>query len=98
MINFTQREGKYVGDLKFYALSTCGWCRKTKEFLDGRGIGYSFIDVDLATPHEQKRLMREQRKYNPAGSFPTIVVDGGADVIIGYDEDKLNQLAGAVTV
>ncbi|MBD3172715.1 glutaredoxin family protein, partial [Candidatus Bathyarchaeota archaeon] len=29
-----------------YTLSTCGWCKKTKELLKEKDIAYEFIDLD----------------------------------------------------
>jgi glutaredoxin len=47
MIDFKKVDGKDVGDIKMFALSTCGWCKKTKAFLSDHGIAYSYVDVDL---------------------------------------------------
>jgi glutaredoxin-related protein len=33
-------------NIKLYALSTCIWCRKTKEFLDKSGVEYEYVYVD----------------------------------------------------
>jgi len=30
-----------------YTLSTCAWCKKTKRFLQGKGVEFDFVDVDL---------------------------------------------------
>jgi glutaredoxin len=27
----------------FYGLSTCGWCKRTKRFLDANGVEYKLI-------------------------------------------------------
>lgn len=84
-------DGQYKGDIKMFALSTCGWCKKTKAFLKDHDIAFSYVDVDLLPEDEQEEALKEQRKYNPAGSFPTIVVDSN-DVIVGYDLNELNEL------
>ena len=34
-----------------YALSTCGWCKKTKKFLDELGVEYEYVYVDLSLIH-----------------------------------------------
>ncbi len=91
MAKFTEVNGRDVGDIKIYALSTCGWCKKTKSFFNDNNIKYAYIDVDRIEPGEEAEAIRKQQlKHNPAGSFPTIVVD---DVcIVGYDLDRLNEL------
>jgi|GEM_PF-3996188 len=39
--------GEDRGDVLLYALSTCGWCRKTKALLKELGVQYRYVDVDL---------------------------------------------------
>ncbi|MGC8797587.1 MAG: glutaredoxin family protein [candidate division WOR-3 bacterium] len=73
-----------------YALSTCGWCRMTKELLNRHGIEYQFIDVDLTIGPERDEIMNQVRQFNPRGSFPTILIDDRA--VIGYDEERIKEL------
>jgi len=30
-----------------YAISTCGWCKRTKNFLRDNNIEYEYVDIDL---------------------------------------------------
>jgi len=90
MAQFIEIDGRDIGEIRIYALSTCGWCKKTKNFFNENKIKYAYIDVDRLDPNETEPVRKEQLKHNPAGSFPTIVVDGAA--IIGYDEEKLAEL------
>ena len=39
-------EGEDRGDVMLYALSTCGWCKKTKALLQELGVAYKYVDVD----------------------------------------------------
>jgi glutaredoxin len=73
-----------------YALSTCGWCKKTKKFLDERNIDYEYEYVDLLTGAERARAMEELTRWNPKRSFPTVVIDDG-EVIVGYQEALLRE-------
>ncbi len=86
---------KVVGDervkLLLFTLSTCIWCRKTKALLDALGVAYSYVDVDLVEGDAADAVTKEMRKYNPATSFPTIVVNDGAQVILGFEEDKIKE-------
>jgi glutaredoxin-like protein NrdH len=76
-----------------YALSTCGWCKKTKKFFDDAGVEYSYIDVDLVTGTEDKRrVVEDVKKWNAFKSFPTIVIDD-KECILGFDEEKLRKVA-----
>ena len=94
MVEFTKVEGsRNIGNIKIFALSSCAWCRKTKGFLISHGIEFSYIDVDSLKDNDLDWAKSEQRKFNPRGSFPTIVVDD-KQIISGYDESKLIELIG----
>ena len=79
--------------VKMFALSTCGWCKKTKKFLDENQVAYECEDVDLLTGEARIHALREMSKWNPRQNFPTIVVDD-AEVIVGYNEDRMKEVLG----
>lgn len=86
-------EGKNKGDIMLYALSTCGWCRKVKDLLGKLGLAYDYIDVDKLSDEEATGIEEnEVKKWNPAGTYPTMVV-GGQRAIINFDEKKIKELA-----
>ncbi len=89
-IKMNHMDGTNKGDVVLYALSTCQWCMKTKELLKQLNIEYSYIDVDLADEKDQDEIVEEIKKYNPACSFPTLVVDDSYS-IIGFDEEKIRE-------
>jgi glutaredoxin-like protein NrdH len=89
-IKMNHMDGESKGRIVLYALSTCQWCMKTKELLKQLNIEYSYIDVDLADEKDQDEIVEEIKKYNPACSFPTIVVDDNYS-IIGFDEEKIRE-------
>jgi glutaredoxin-like protein NrdH len=86
----THVEGKKVGDIKLYALSTCIWCRKTKAFLDSIGVDYSFEDVDLLEESEKEKVVAEIIKWNPSCSFPTTVINN-KECVVGFDENGIKR-------
>ncbi len=92
-MKMTHVDGKKKGDIALYALSTCGWCGRTKQMLDKLGVEYSYVDVDLLVGQERKEAMKEVERYNPSRSFPTIVINGKA--IVGYREDEIKEALGA---
>jgi glutaredoxin-like protein NrdH len=79
--------------VKLYALSTCGWCRKTRELLDTNGVEYDLVYVDLWAGDEKEAVLAEVRKWNPRTSFPTIVVDE-RESVTGFKEERLRELLG----
>ena len=82
--------GTKKGDVMLYALSTCQWCRKTKELLNELKVDYYYIDVDLVTGDDQKKLIEEIKRYNAACSFPTLVINE-RESIVGFDEEKIRD-------
>ena len=80
-------------NVKLYALSTCGWCKKTKQLLDTNGVEYDLVYVDLLEGDEREAVLAEVRKWNPRTSFPTVVVNGSASVA-GFKEERLRELLG----
>ncbi len=92
MIEFKHVEGKEKGKIKLYALSTCGWCKKTKRLLDSLGIAYDFVNADLVDNKTSDEIEKEVKKWNPKETYPTIVINSER-AIIRYDEDKIKELA-----
>ena len=82
--------GKKVGHIVLYALSTCPWCRKTKKLLSDLGVEYYFEDVDLLQEAEKNQAMETVKKWNPACSFPTMVIND-KKCIVGFKEDEIRK-------
>ncbi|MEN8614259.1 glutaredoxin family protein [Dehalogenimonas sp. THU2] len=83
-------EGAHKGDVMLYALSTCVWCGKTKKLLDDMGIEYNYEYVDLLTGADRDAAVKEITTWNPAISFPTLVIDG-EKCIVGFKEEEIRQ-------
>ncbi len=91
MAKSTSVGGKKNGrKVLLYTLSTCVWCKKTKRLLESLGVAYDFIDVDLLIGREEEEVMDEVKRYNPACTFPTMVIDG-SQVIAGFKEDEIRK-------
>jgi glutaredoxin-like protein NrdH len=86
-------KGINKGDVMLYALSTCGWCKKTKQLLNDLGVDYKCEDVDLLDKNEYEHVKREIAKWNPSISFPTIVINN-EKCILGFDEEQIKKELG----
>ena len=86
-------DGRNSGTVRMYALSTCGWCRKTKALLNELGVGYDYRDVDLLAGAEREQAISELERWNPARSFPTIVINDEQS-IVGFKPDKIKEVLG----
>ena len=73
-----------------YALSTCGWCARTKDLLRELGVDFDYMYVDLLEDHEQHTVLNEIEKWNPKGSFPTLVIRDKKS-IVGFREEEIRE-------
>lgn len=83
-------EGENKGKVVLYALSTCGWCKKTRLLLESLKIQFSYIYVDLLKGQERSDVIKEVEKWNSQLSFPTVVIND-EDVIVGFKEDEIRE-------
>ncbi len=87
---FVQVPGRKCKDrIVLYALSTCGWCRKTKDLLVEEGVEHEYVDVDLCSGDEREKVTAQVRTLNPRGNYPVLQV--GDQVVVGFDPDKIRE-------
>lgn len=72
-----------------FALSTCVHCRRAKDLLGDLGAGYGQVEVDNLNDEDMAEALEEMGKYNPAQTFPTIII--GKQVVVGYRPDDIRQ-------
>ncbi len=75
-----------------FALSTCRACKKTRDFLDTNHMEYVLVELDLVDLSSRNELLKEVRRFNPKETFPTLVINGGEKVVIGYDDEELKEV------
>ena len=90
MENFTKVDGKNKGKVIIFTLSTCIWCRKVKSLLKDLEVEYYYLDMDEVPKEEAAAYKDELKKWNPASSYPTIVINDKT-CIVGFDEDKIRK-------
>ncbi len=90
MVEAVTVDGEDKGNIMLYALSTCVWCKKTKNLLNDLGVKYQYIFVDLLEEEDKKNTMKELEKYNPRRSFPTIVINEDK-CITGFKEEEIRE-------
>lgn len=76
-------------DVKLFAISTCGWCKKVKELLREEDIEFEYVNIDEVEGEESKEVRQDLKRFNSSLSCPTLVIDNGREVIIGFQEDKI---------
>lgn len=80
-------------EVTLYALSTCGWCKMTRGWLDDNNVQYECIYVDHLSREERAELMsslEERLERRPA--FPTVFCDDR--FVVGFDKEQLQKMLG----
>ena len=93
MIRFEEVEGENRGDVTLFALSTCVWCKRTKQLLENLGVAYKYVFVDLAEGEEKEEVMEEVKRINPRCSYPTLSV-GDDHCIVGFKKELIKEALG----
>jgi len=88
-MDFEHVSGKDMGKITLYALSTCIWCKKTRELLSSLGVTFDYIYVDLLKGEERSRAVEEVKHFNSSVSFPTLVI--GEESIVGFREKEIKE-------
>jgi glutaredoxin-like protein NrdH len=76
-----------------YALSTCAWCKMTKQFLKDNDIEYKYVDVDLCEEEDKQKIRQHIQSKGGPLSYPTVIVDDKV-LITGFHKDKLKETLG----
>jgi len=58
-----------------YAISTCGWCKRAKKFLKDKDIEYEYVDVDLSSWDDRKKIREDIQIRGGILAYPTIIID-----------------------
>lgn len=83
--------GENKGKVVLFALSTCGWCGRTKALLEELKVEYSYIYVDLLEGQERGEIIEQVKKFNSQLSFPTLVINDDK-TIVGFNEEEIKEL------
>jgi len=78
------------GKIRFYGLSTCMWCKKTKALLEELGAELDITWVNELSGVESENVREAVGKLNPNFSYPTVDFGDGF-VVIGYKPEKIEE-------
>ena len=78
-----------------YALSTCPWCHKAKQYFEQNDVVFEAVDLDLLPNDEGDRLADEAFELSGSRAYPVVKI--GAEVIVGYAPERYSQLLGIET-
>jgi glutaredoxin-like YruB-family protein len=76
-----------MANITIYSTPTCPYCKMAKEFLKGKSIAYT--DVDVSTDQDAAAKMVEL-----SGQMGVPVIDIDGKIIVGFDKDEISSTLG----
>ena len=93
-MQFSKISGKKTDHkVTLYALSTCVWCKMTKQFLNDNNIEYEYIDVDLCEDEDKQKIHQLILSKGGSLTYPTTIIDDKV-VVTGFRKDQLKEALG----
>jgi glutaredoxin len=93
-MNISKVEGNNAQHKVFvYALSTCVWCKMTKQFLKDNNIAFEYVDVDLCSDEDRAKIRQDIQKRGGNLSYPTTIIDE-KELVTGFRKDLLKEKLG----
>ena len=93
-MQFSKVEGeKKSHKVIVYTLSTCVWCKMTKQFLKDNNVEYEYVDVDLCSEEDKEKIRQEIQNKGGSLSYPTTIIDDKT-VVTGFRKDLLKVVLG----
>lgn len=80
-----QEENKQKQIVEIYSTPTCHFCHMAKDWFTEKGV--KFVDYDVSADIEKRRHIME---VTGQMGVPVIII--GSDVIIGFNQTKLEEL------
>lgn len=70
-----------------FTTPTCTYCRRAKKYLLERGVPFKDVDVSRDTVAARDMVRRSGQRGVP-------VIDIGGKIIVGFDQQKVDQYLG----
>ena len=89
LTKFTSVEGtKKDKELIFLGLSTCGFCKRARKYLEEEGWAFSYVDIDKLE-REDRIAMKDDVKsrFTPDLLYPFLIIDD-SDYLKGFKVDQ----------
>ncbi|WGM90622.1 MAG: glutaredoxin [Candidatus Bathyarchaeota archaeon] len=74
-----------------YAISTCGWCKRAKNFLKENDVEYEYVDIDVLNNEDKEKIKQDIITRGGPLVYPTLIIDNKI-LITGAPQDKLKEI------
>lgn len=75
---------------KVFALSTCPYCRMTRQYLEENDVEFELVEVDHLEGDERDAAIAEVKELSGGTSFPVLVI--GDEIVVGYNKKRIKEL------
>lgn len=86
-------DGEDRGEVVLYTLSSCVWCGKVKDLLNGLGVRYRYVDTDLLAQPDQDEVVSLLDSITEEWGFPVLLLHNKY-MLSGYKEKATRKLLG----
>lgn len=80
--------------VEFFGLTTCGWCKKTKQWLDDHQVAYECVYVDELHGEDREKAKERVMEFVSRLAFPIVIIGEGDAVIQGFKPDQFEEKLG----
>jgi glutaredoxin-like protein NrdH len=74
-----------------YAISTCGWCKRAKQFLKDNNVEFEYVDIDLCNMADKQKIRQDIQSRGGTLAYPTLIIDEKI-LLTGAPQDKLKEV------
>ena len=91
MQTFKVQGKKKKHKILLYAISTCGWCKRTKKFLKDNDVEFEYIDIDRSSSEDKQEARKDIQNRGGLLAYPTIIIDDKI-LLTGASMDRLREV------
>ena len=70
--------------ITLFSLSTCGFCRSARSYLESRNLAYRYLELNEIPPKDKIAIKKEfRKKFDKRLHFPSLII-GEDNLLIGF--------------
>ncbi|PIE04411.1 MAG: hypothetical protein CSA76_04335 [Spirochaetales bacterium] len=91
-IQWLEKEGRgNPAGLTLLTLSTCGFCKSARRYLEERGLAFRYLELNTISPEDKTAIKEEFRaKFERRPSFPTLIIEENR-FLVGFNKEQWDE-------